>query len=536
MSQIAGEQTLLRVQRAVAAELLALPGVTGVGLGAKRVGGQPTGAAAIKVLVSEKLPAAQVPPGELIPPWIDGVPTDVELLGEPIPLTGQCAIDPKDVNGAPDGREAVDKGVTERPLVGGLKLTAEGQDPGSIGCLMWDPNNHDVGYILTCQHLFGFTDPRQMTALKGKLKIGQADFTDGTCHHELVGTWLDGDLQPGQDESVVKLFPGMTFKAEILGIGPVRGARDVTPTERNSGTCKVMKRGHATGLTGGTILADNVIVGKGLHSHQNLLLIEPNGKGGEGPGERLTFANRGDSGSAILNNECKVVGVLFARDQFGNGLARPIGGVLSRLRALPGMPPIEVAAETTPTAPEHRVPGGSTVAVPREVAAQMAGDPVMSRAFLGTGGRAPVAAPWFSDVPLRPGRAGRLGADLERSATGRMLVALWQRHGAELTGLLHQDRRLMLVWQREGGAALVQLLLRLLAHPGNPLPVTLRGEPLMSCLHKAYAELRRCGSPDLRADLERVHAVLPDLAGLDYQGILDALAAAPAEERVSAHE
>jgi hypothetical protein len=211
----------------------------------------------------------------------------------------------------------------------------------------------------------------------------------------------------------------------------------------------------------------------------------------------------------------------------------PIARVLTRLNGPHQERDLFVASTTDDPAPVFPVQGAAMVPVPREIEARLVADPEMAATFRGEAGLAPVGRPWFTDIPPRDDAFDRLRGDLESSPSGRFLFALWERHRPELTALLTSDRRLMLVWHRGGGAALVQLMLRMLTHPEQPLPETLHGEPLMACLDRAYAEVRRCASPGLRADLARARSLAPDLAGLDYQGILDALAAAPAEERTA---
>jgi hypothetical protein len=57
------------------AELLALPNVTGVGIGERA--GKPV----IKVFVTEKVPESQLAPGERVPTSLDGHEVDVEAIG-----------------------------------------------------------------------------------------------------------------------------------------------------------------------------------------------------------------------------------------------------------------------------------------------------------------------------------------------------------------------------------------------------------------------------------------------------------------------
>jgi hypothetical protein len=146
----------------------------------------------------------------------------------------------------------------------------------------------------------------------------------------------------------------------------------------------------------------------------------------------------------------------------------------------------------------------------------------------GDGDRAPVGRSWFTDVEPPAGTFDRVREDLRSSAVGRLLVELLERHGTELTRLPHQDRRFRLAWHRGGGSMLVRSVLRVLADPDRTLPVTMDAVPLMTCLDRLLAELRRCVSPATMVDLVRVRSALPDLAGLSYQGIVEAFAAASA--------
>lgn len=74
------------VKRSARWALLALPGVHGVGVGTKIVGGQRGEQLAIVVFVSKKKPRQLLLPAELVPTEIEGVPTDV-VEASPLQLT-----------------------------------------------------------------------------------------------------------------------------------------------------------------------------------------------------------------------------------------------------------------------------------------------------------------------------------------------------------------------------------------------------------------------------------------------------------------
>jgi hypothetical protein len=116
-----------------------------------------------------------------------------------------------------------------------------------------------------------------------------------------------------------------------------------------------------------------------------------------------------------------------------------------------------------------------------------------------------------------------LQQDLDRSATGRLLVSTWLTHQRELLGLINTNRRVAVAWHRTGLAALVQVLARMPGDPGLMLPATLHGQPVRTVLTRMRATVDRFASPALAADLARLDSLLPDLGGLTYPRILTAL-------------
>lgn len=71
-----------RVLQRHESELLGRANVIGVGVGLRQVGGQPTDEVAIVVLVRSKTPKASLAPGDLLPQALEGVPVDVQEIGE----------------------------------------------------------------------------------------------------------------------------------------------------------------------------------------------------------------------------------------------------------------------------------------------------------------------------------------------------------------------------------------------------------------------------------------------------------------------
>jgi hypothetical protein len=63
-------------------ELLSKANVVGVGTGRRRRGGQPTEDVAVVVMVDKKVPREQLAPKDVIPAQIEGVPVDVQEVGQ----------------------------------------------------------------------------------------------------------------------------------------------------------------------------------------------------------------------------------------------------------------------------------------------------------------------------------------------------------------------------------------------------------------------------------------------------------------------
>lgn len=64
------------------ADLLARPGVVGVGIGLRQRGGELTSEVCIVVMVQRKHPPEELNSEELLPRALDGVPVDVQEVGE----------------------------------------------------------------------------------------------------------------------------------------------------------------------------------------------------------------------------------------------------------------------------------------------------------------------------------------------------------------------------------------------------------------------------------------------------------------------
>lgn len=71
------------VQTKYTEQLLRIPHVVGVAIGLRQRGGEYTGEVCLVVLVDQKLPVSELDSNDLIPSELDGVPVDVQEIGQP---------------------------------------------------------------------------------------------------------------------------------------------------------------------------------------------------------------------------------------------------------------------------------------------------------------------------------------------------------------------------------------------------------------------------------------------------------------------
>jgi hypothetical protein len=302
--------------RAARQELHLRPNVVATGVGYKVVGGERTEEVAVVCSVTEKVPRSQLAEEELVPREVSGVPTDVVATGRLRALETAAA--------EPDPRGRF------RPAPGGVSIGHRDVSAGTLGCLVRRggellilSNNH----VLANSNVASAGDPVLQPASHDGGTLGKdtvatlADFVPLRLSEEESGcgmaqstagalNWFAGLFGSDArlravsrqvsanlvDAALARpLDPGLVT-GEILGIGEVAGQASAELGMR------VRKSGRTTGLTDGEIVQIDVTAdvwyGERFARFEDQLMADGMSRGG-------------DSGSAVLDEEARLVGLLF---------------------------------------------------------------------------------------------------------------------------------------------------------------------------------------------------------------------------------
>jgi hypothetical protein len=276
-----------------------LENIVGFGIGENSVNGRYTGDLALKVYVEEKLPLSQLETNAIVPPELEGYPTDVEEVG---------------VVYAESFRRRY------RPAPGGSSIGHPAITAGTHGCLVVLNNNR-----LCC------LSNNHVLADSNRANIGDAILQPGPA---------DGGSNPADRVGVLQAFVPINFAGganavdaavawtSFANLSGGHHCYQINPTPLQAGlNMTVRKCGRTTQHTLGIITGVGVSVrvdyrSAGVAVFRNQLQIRGIGR---------DFSQGGDSGSLVVSaGTHQPVGLLFAG---GNGVtfANPINAVIAAL-------------------------------------------------------------------------------------------------------------------------------------------------------------------------------------------------------------
>lgn len=292
--------------------LFAKPNVVATGLGYKRVHGKKTGELCIICSVDTKVASSSLLKNQSIPAYIAGIPTDVNPVGPVHSLQ------------LPTGKF--------RPVPGGVSIGHIHVTAGTAGCLVKRgekifvlSNNHVLAnsnkarpgdmIIQPALHDGGVVSLDQVARLSEFVEIhfesenDAGNIAGGFTRFFNFFARISGSrsriysrrsitLENFVDCAIAEPVNESDFLNEILQIGEITGLAEGTLG------MKIRKSGRTTGLTSGSIDQVDVTVRVNYGTNRTALFTDQLVAGAMSQG--------GDSGSAVLSEDNKIVGLLFA--------------------------------------------------------------------------------------------------------------------------------------------------------------------------------------------------------------------------------
>ncbi len=468
------------------ARLLGLANVKHVSLGAKQIGGRPTGDLAIRVYVDKKVPLYLLPPDQQIPREIDGVPTDVNVI-----RTARFLADL----------------VRYRPIHGGISISNQiiytdsnnlaAITGGTFGCTATRRSNHK-NVLLTNWHIavgdYGGN---------GKYIFQPATPPDPNLppppnpiypqkNDDMIATVVDSRINATVDAAIAELdvssccrccgldfddgVPGLTDENVLTDQPYLPGNKIIGMRPPVTGK-KLYKVGISTFTTEGTLLDANtpsvgpMTLGKNSYTFTNQISIASTTPGNP-------FSSAGDSGAVIVDEDNYIVGLLFGSSSepddvlhlHDESYANQIKDVCDTLK-------IDINFSKTKTG------AGARVALPPRITFDH---------YLSSEGNELYA---------------RAREQLLADPAGAWLFALGEQHREELVTLVTSHRPVTVVWHRLGGPAFFAAAIKNFRSGIDTLPVPAYGT-LEDALSKLGDVLAAHGSPELREAIATHREVL----------------------------
>jgi hypothetical protein len=280
-----------KIKAANVDKLMAKKNVVGVGIGTKVKTGQTTGELAIRVYVIKKQNLKELKAADAVPETIDGVPTDVVEIGEPIPYSYTAR---------------------ERPAIGGDSIGHFKVTAGTLGCLMRDKTDGS-SVILSNNHVLADRDAlNHPRASAGDCIVQPGTLDGGLCAADQIATlkrWIKlNEVGSGTnlvDAAIAQPLSAGDVRNDIHEIGCVSKWREVSNADvilNLADPDNVQKSGRTTEYTTGKItdIDATVTINYGVFSarHEHVIATDD-------------MALPGDSGSLLVDMNKKALGLLF---------------------------------------------------------------------------------------------------------------------------------------------------------------------------------------------------------------------------------
>lgn len=304
-------EELVSIKDQVTQRFLDQPGVRGIDVGFKEVGGRLTDQVAVRIHVAQK--TDDIPPAQMVPAEISGAVTDViERVYKPqvtaIPVEMPLQADTEHLT-------TLEGGVSMGPS----RTVDDHIFAGTLGAIVID-NTTQAQAALTNFHVAAIDSSFQI----GDRMAQPSRIDTGTVPADEFGALLRATLSDAVDGAVISIDAGRTTSCKIVQIGNVHG------TKTAELGMSVRKRGRTTGLTHGSVDGISATIqvdygkGIGVRTLHNQVSIASDAT------HNTVFSDHGDSGSVIVDDAGFVVALLFAGSG-SNTVGNPIASVLAEL-------------------------------------------------------------------------------------------------------------------------------------------------------------------------------------------------------------
>jgi hypothetical protein len=487
-----------------------IPGVHGVGWGYKARAGEVTQQLAFRVYVYEKKPLEAIPKSQVIPTDLFGIPTDVLVV----------------IRGSNFTCMDTD---AHRPLVGGISISPlkqwianGGSGDASFGTLGFfgtinNANSHDRYVLLSCNHVLGaentvagdkiyqpqfhgaavdVKDPGPIAVIYSLGLEGNRDFTYSAADGGGSGSYFVDCATAKIDtcySSWCHTNCGTRLENTIMGLAingsnAIEGIQRVRPSDLpQNGTYRVTKVGRKTGRTVGKIVdAEAPGIDNTTNAHQDKIIvihnIGPNCENGP------LFADHGDSGSVIVNDDRKIVGLLYGGDtNLATGKACHIHPVMDLLQFM-------MVSTQNPVAYDAK-----TTALESQISIELPGPDLA--------------------------RAAALRNEILASERGRIFRALVEQHREEVVYLVNRVRPVTVAWHRVRGPDFLAHAVHASHHAAYSVPREVNGVERKAALERMAAVLKEHGSARLQEGIESYGQEMARLLGEanDLESLADQL-------------
>jgi hypothetical protein len=315
--------------------------VHAVGIGRKVVEGKPTSTLAVRLYVVQKLATSAIPPRDLLPPSLDGIPCDVIEAAPAFIMPAGAALRRATAARAVRRSRAAaaaasctdDRRKRQRPFPAGVSIAHRDVTAGTLAYFCRSTRSGDSPddvFLLSNNHVLA--DVNNGSAGDRVLQQGPADGGTMQEHvanlHRFVRIRLGGDVGNRVDAAIARLLENVPHSVTMCGIGRITGTATAVEGMR------VRKHGRTTGLTEGFVDDESIDAVVGMdHNDPSVVAKFENQLRIERVAPFPSFGLGGDSGSLVVSGtEPRAVGLYFAGPPSGvYGLANPISDVLSEL-------------------------------------------------------------------------------------------------------------------------------------------------------------------------------------------------------------